>query len=66
MGIEYIDEGFLSSVKNLVMRYNEANIGDLAMGIFAIVFLIGFGVSMKKYYVFKIYPLFKLHFSLSF
>ncbi|KAM7344128.1 LOW QUALITY PROTEIN: uncharacterized protein ACRADG_010964 [Cochliomyia hominivorax] len=47
LGIKYLVAGFIESVKTLLLRYSEASIGDLAMGLSAILFLIGFGFLEK-------------------
>ncbi|KNC32051.1 hypothetical protein FF38_04835, partial [Lucilia cuprina] len=54
LGIKYLVAGFIESVKTLSMRYQEASIGDLVMGITAIVFLIVFEFLEKISYNSKV------------
>lgn len=45
LGIKYLVAGFIESLRTLSIKYEEANFGDLLMGIGAILFLISFEVS---------------------
>ncbi|XP_017461291.1 PREDICTED: sodium-independent sulfate anion transporter-like, partial [Rhagoletis zephyria] len=41
LGVKYLVSGFIGSITALVPRLPETNFGDLGMGLFAVIFLIG-------------------------
>lgn len=47
LGIKYLVPGLINSVRMLSSRINEAHMGDLVMGICAIIFLLLLEVSFK-------------------